>query len=148
MAKHFEPLASGNVSTGLCNSPDMYFGVSKYLPIFLIRQNVAERSSSLRECLGKPLLGTPRGGLTPSGKGRSHPGLHGHCERQMEMFLEICFIWMSLLSRDPGSTSMVPTPQRNPAPDFSLSPKEPSLQVKERLGDWCHESNSQTWVLL
>ena len=62
MAKHFEPLASGNVSTGLCNSPDMYFGVSKYLPIFLIRQNVAERNSILRECLGKPLLGdSPRG---------------------------------------------------------------------------------------
>lgn len=56
-----ELLASGNVSTGLCNSPDMYFGVSKYFPNFLIRQNIAqaplEKNSILKKSLGRTLSG-------------------------------------------------------------------------------------------
>lgn len=56
-----ELLASGNISTGLCNSPDMYFGVSKYFPNFLIRQNIAqaplEKNSILKKSLGKTLSG-------------------------------------------------------------------------------------------
>ena len=61
LVSYLELLASGNVSTGLCNSPDTYFGVSKYFPNFLIRQNIAEapleKNSILKKSLGKTLSG-------------------------------------------------------------------------------------------
>lgn len=41
----------------LCNSPDRYFGVSKILSHFFIKENIAEGSSEgdgiLKECFGK-----------------------------------------------------------------------------------------------
>lgn len=68
LAKRLEPLASRNVSTGLCNSPHMYFGVSKYFPSFFIRRNIAEgpseRNGILKECLGKALLAESTGGVS------------------------------------------------------------------------------------
>jgi len=52
----------------------MCFGVSKYFPIFFIRQNIAEgpfeSNSILKECLGNPLLGTPRGAFAPPRTGQ------------------------------------------------------------------------------
>ena len=65
LVSYLELLASGNVSTGLCNSPDMYFGVSKYFTNFLIRKNIAqaplEKNSILKKSLGKTLSGESMG---------------------------------------------------------------------------------------
>lgn len=82
LAKRLEPLASGNVSTGLCNSPDMYFGVSKFFPIFFheakqSRGPPGQKGPILKNCLGKTTCwGGPHQGVSLTVGAAGHtPGL-------------------------------------------------------------------------
>lgn len=49
LARCLAPLASGHVSAGLCNPPDMYFGVSKYFPVLFIMQNTVRERNALEK---------------------------------------------------------------------------------------------------